>query len=214
MPTAPALDALAQNYVQQAQALARAVEPIRQQAQALAQQFAQTQRTLDAAGSFLACIESETAQNLEHLRAESRSIATDNSDLARRVDALLRTARTRSKTFLHLVSAALTGDGAAAQELGYLASTGDALAACALALAHELDALTERVRVLVEQITQALTAHALAALTDSDAAPPPRNRLVGAVEPNSPPREPVCVSEAVRRGHSLDFPARKDTAAT
>jgi len=213
MPTAPALDAFAQQVQAQSEAWARALAPMHEQSEALRRDFAQTQRMLDATGSLLASIDAQTVENVEHLRAESRSIARDNSDLARRVEALLRSARSRSRFYLHLVAAALAGDGQALAELQGEASSGDRLAACALALAFELDALTERVRVLVEQVAQALTAAALDALADGDAAPPPRNRLAGTIEPNSPPRAAVCASEAVRRGHSLDFPARKDAIA-
>lgn len=211
MPTAPALDAFA-HLREQSEAWARALAPMQQQADALSRHFAQQQRTLDAATSLLGSIDAQTSRNLQHLQAESRSIARDNSDLARRVNALLRSARKRSRFYLHLVAAALAGDGQALAELQELALT-EELAACALALALELDALTERVRVLVETVAQTLTAAALEALDDTDAAPPPRNRLAGTVEPNSPPRETVCASEAARQGHSLDFPARKDALA-
>ena len=212
MTNAPVLDELAQQYAQQSRALAQAFAPLQQQAQALAQQFAQTQRTLDATQSLLGSIDTQTAENLEHLRAESRCVARENSDLARRVEALLNSARSRSKFYLHLVAAALSGDAQALEELRSMARNGDVLSGYALALSYELDALAERVRVLVDQVSQALAAVALTALTVSDA-PPPRNRLAGTVEPNSPPRAYACASEAARQGHSLNFPARKDAVA-
>lgn len=213
MTTAPALYAFAQHVREQSEAWARAVEPLQQQADTLRQHFAQQQRTLDAATSLLGSIEGRTAEDVQHLRDESRSLARDNSDLARRVEALLRRARRRSSYSLHVIAAALTGDGAACAELQYLASTGDQLAACALALALELDALTERVRVLVEAITQTLTAQALAALAVTEEAPPPSGQLAGTVEANAPPRVTVC-ERRLTAWPVLDFPARKEALAT
>lgn len=212
MTTAPALDAFAQQVREQSEALVQAFAPLQAQTETLLQHFTQQQRLLDSTASLLGSIEGRTAEDLQHLRDETRSIARDHSDLARRVDALLRRARKRSRYSLHVMAAALTGDGAACAELQYLASTGDQLAACALALALELDALTERVRVLVEAVAQTLTAQALAALADTEEAPPPSSQLAGTVEANAPPREAVC-ERRLTAWPVLDFPARKDAVA-
>lgn len=141
------------------------------------------------------------SHRLASLDADARRIAHGHGVIAVRIAHLIADLHAQGRDYeADLVAAALRGDEVALRDIGSLVGEGSPLGLLVLAIATDLDALTDAVTVFTTEVADLIAEVSAADLHDlTDPLPPPRMTLAGSVDTTAPPA-------ALQRGSGMVHP--------